>query len=145
MKAISYDRLSAYKNARLDESAAPATVKYELATLRKGLRIAMRSGKLVKCPEMPEFKIENTRTGFFELAEFRAVRAELPPELWGIVEVAYWTGWRVPSELMPLKWSQVDLKEGTMRLEPGTTKNGKGRIFPINMLPQLYGAIERQR
>jgi len=145
VKAITFDRLSAYKNARLEAGAAPATVKYELATLRKGLRIAMRSGKLVRCPEMPEFKIENTRTGFFELDEFRAVKAELPPELLGIVEVAYWTGWRVPSELMQMKWSQVDLEAGTMRLEPGTTKNGKGRTFPIDLLPQLYGAIKRQR
>ncbi|MCZ6719057.1 MAG: site-specific integrase, partial [Gammaproteobacteria bacterium] len=145
VNAITFDRVSAYKNARLDEGAAPATVKYELATLRKGLRIAMQSGKLVRVPHMPEIKVENTRSGFFELEEFRAVRAELPPELGPLVEVAYWTGWRIRSELLPMEWSQIDLEAGTMRLEPGTTKNGKGRTFPIDLLTQLYGAIKAQR
>jgi len=145
VKAISFDRLNAFINARLDEGAARASIRYDLAILRVGLRIAVRSGRLVKMPEMPSMKIENTRSGFFEPADFRAVRAELPVELRGVVEVGYWTGWRIRSELLPMQWSQIDLEAGTMRLEPCTTKNGKGRTFPVDTLPQLYDALKAQR
>ncbi len=145
VKALTFDRLTAYRNARLEEGAAPATVKYELATLGKGLTIAERSGKLLRRPPMPELTVENVRQGFFEFAEFQAVLAKLPPELRGVVKVAYLTGWRVPSELQPMRWSQVDLTVGTLRLEPHTTKNGKGRTFPFDVLPELRAVIEAQR
>lgn len=32
----------------------------------------------------------------------------------------------MPSEVLPLQWSQVDFKAGTVRLDPGTTKNREG-------------------
>ena len=144
-RAITADRLTSYRNARLDEGAAPATAKYELAVLGKGLTLAVRSGKLAKRPPMPEITVENTRRGFFEAAEFEAVKAELPEQLKGLVEAAYLMGWRIQSELMPMQWRQVDLKAGIVRLEPGTTKNGRGRTFPIGALPQLTAVFERQR
>ena len=42
-----------------------------------------------------------------------------------------------------LTWSQVDLQAGTVRLEPGTTKNQEGRTFP--MFPELRAVLEGQR
>jgi integrase len=47
------------------------------------------------------------------------------------VEFAYITGWRMKFEVLPLEWRQVDFKAGTVRLEPGTTKNKEGRTFPM--------------
>lgn len=49
------------------------------------------------------------------------------------------TGWRINSEVLPLEWRQVDLKAGEVRLDPGKTKNGEGRIFypPPNLLRLL--------
>jgi len=41
-------------------------------------------------------------------------------------EVGYTYGWR-HSEVLALKVRPVDLLNGTIRLEPGTTKNGQGR------------------
>ena len=38
------------------------------------------------------------------------------------------TGWR-KQEILTLKWNQVDLNERTVRLEVGSTKNGKGRLI----------------
>jgi integrase len=47
-------------------------------------------------------------------------------------QFAYITGWRTLSELLPLEWRQVDFSgAGTLRLDPGTTKNGDGRVFPL--------------
>jgi integrase len=30
-----------------------------------------------------------------------------------------------------LRWEQLDLERGFLRLEPGTTKNGQGRLIPL--------------
>ena len=49
----------------------------------------------------------------------------------GIPAFAYITGWRTPSEILPLEWRQVDLKAGEVRLDAGTTKNGEARTFPL--------------
>lgn len=47
-----------------------------------------------------------------------AVRKQLPEELRGIVTLAYWTGWRVASEILALRWSQVDRAKQLISLEP---------------------------
>src|SRR5262249_47424116 len=54
----------------------------------------------------------------------------------------YITGWRV-SEILGLTWRQVDFAAGTVRLEPGTTKNRAGRMFPFT--PELRALLEAQR
>jgi integrase len=50
---------------------------------------------------------------------------------------AFFTGWRVRSEVLPLTWAQVDEREQIVRLEVGTTKNREGRTFPYGVLPEL--------
>lgn len=45
--------------------------------------------------------------------------------------MAYITGWRVASEVLPLEWRQVDFNAGEIRLDAGTTKNREGRLFPF--------------
>jgi integrase len=94
-------------------------------------------------PYIPMLKEANVRHGFFERAPFEAVRSRLAPELHGLVTAAYITGWRTASELQPLPWRQVDLAAGTLRLEPGTTKNTDGRMFILT--PELREVLEAQR
>ena len=55
----------------------------------------------------------------------------MPAHLRGIVAFAYITGWRTPSEILPLEWRCVDLNAGEVRLEAGSTKNGEARTFPL--------------
>ena len=59
----------------------------------------------------------------------------------------YITGWRSKSEVQPLTWAQVDFTAGTVRLEPGSTKNRKGRTFVMTqgLRACLEGARERVR
>jgi integrase len=71
------------------------------------------------------------RKGFFEPEQFESVKGRLKPQFQGIVAFAYITGWRTPSEILPLEWRQVDMKAGEVRLDPGTTKNDDGRVFPF--------------
>ena len=84
------------------------------------------------------------RTGFFERADFEAVRSHLPEDFQGPITFACLTGWRVPSEILTLRWSQVDFSAGMVRLEPGTTKNDEGRVFPFGVLPELAHLLRTQ-
>jgi integrase len=43
-----------------------------------------------------------------------------------MIETGYTYGWR-DVEVLALRVRQVDLSAGTIRLEPGTTKNDQGR------------------
>jgi integrase len=45
--------------------------------------------------------------------------------------VAFATGWRTASEVLPLEWRNVDWSGRCVRLDPHTTKNGEARSFPF--------------
>jgi integrase len=62
-----------------------------------------------------------------------------------VATFAYITGWRVPSEVLTLKWRQVDLAEKTVRLDPGSTKNDEGRLFPYGAMADLAAAVKSRR
>jgi integrase len=112
-------------------------IKRELAALKRMFSLAIQARKLVTRPYTPMLRENNGRAGFFDREQFEAVRQHLRAALQPLVTVAYHTGWRIKSELLPLEWRQVDLKAGTIRLEPGTTKNRDGRLFVFASLPEL--------
>ena len=47
-----------------------------------------------------------------------------------MLDFAYKYGWR-KSEILKLQWEQVDFHAGTVRLEPGTTKNREARTVVL--------------
>jgi integrase len=59
------------------------------------------------------------------------VLAHLPAEIAAVIRFAAITGWRIRAEVQRLEWRQVDFDAGEVRLDPGTTKNGEGRVFPM--------------
>jgi len=138
--AITKDRLVEYANARLADGKAHATVRYELACLRRAFRLAE-----VPSPYFPSIEVNNTRTGFFEWPDLCAVLAHLPAYLHAPLTVGYFTGWRVKSELLPLQWSHVDWKAGTITLDAGSTKNNEGRTYPFGQFPELTAVLQAQR
>jgi integrase len=142
---ITPDRLTAYVRERFEQGAAVSTARNELNALRRAFRLAKRAGRVAHVPDFPQLTVHNTRTGFFEDSDFRAVLGELPPALRPALEFAYLTGWRVPSEVLPLTWAQVDFSAGIVRLEVGTTKNREGRVFPFRALPALDALLQAQR
>ena len=73
---------------------------------------------------------DNVRTGFLDDEGYLALRNELPEYLRPMFVVAYHVGNRL-GELRWLLWSQVDFEHNQIRLNPGTTKNKKGRTLPI--------------
>jgi integrase len=65
----------------------------------------------------------------------------LPDYLQPLVTFMYVTGWR-RNEVVGLEWRQVDLTAGTVTLDPGTTKNDEGRVFPVTV--KLRTLLEQQ-
>ena len=94
-------------------------------------------------PYIPMLKENNVRKGFFEREQFLTLRSNLPRWLQALLTFAYITGWRIRSEVKNLQWRQVDFKAGRVRLDPGTTKNDEGRIFPFT--GELRELLEAQR
>jgi len=127
---------------RQTAGASNATINLELANIKRIFTLAIQAGKVLHRPYIPMLKLNNTRKGFFERAQFEAVRRHLPAPLDGAVTLAYYTGWRTPSEILTLQWNQIDRKAGVMRLEPGTTKNTEGRTFQYAALTEVRDAID---
>ncbi len=122
----------------------PVTPKANRCTFDRAFSLAMKDTppKVTFRPHVPMLAEDNTRTGFFELHQFEAVRARLAPALQPLVTFMFLTGWRI-REVLTLEWRQVDFAAGRVRLEPGTTKNKKGRTFPFT--PELRALLDAQR
>ena len=140
---ITSDRLSSYIRSRM-AVAKPATIRLELAALKRMITLGLRAGKVAHRPFFPSLAVQNARVGFFERRELQAVLAELPADVGALVQFLALTGWRL-SEAKSLRWTQVDSVGGVVRLEVGSTKSGAGRIFPFAALPALATLIRTQR
>jgi integrase len=139
---VTSNLVARYIDQRQQEGAANATVNRELAGLKRLFRLAQRSTppKVTAVPYIAILKEDNTRTGFLESKQHDALAAETGKiGLWlrAMFEVGYTFGWR-HQELLSLRVKQVNLSAGTIRLEPGTTKNGEGRevsmTLPVKIL-----------
>ena len=138
--SITDQRVTRYVVDRQEEGAADSTIQKELAALRRGFNLLKVSHK----PDVPNLNPDNARKGFFGPGDLEGVVKELSDDLKPVVRFAYMTGWR-KGEILPLRWSQVDFNAGIVRLDPGTTKNKDGRVFPFRALPPLADLLEAQR
>ena len=143
MATITTSDVRAFAKRRQDAGASNGEINREITALKRMFTLAVQAGKLVSKPYMPLLKESNVRTGFFEPEQFNSVKNHLPVHMQPIVGFAYITGWRTPSEILPLEWRQVDMKAGEVRLDAGTTKNGDGRVFPFTS--ELRRILEDQR
>lgn len=139
---ITGDRIASYVAYRQDEKAAAATINRELAALKRAFRLGEKVGKVIQRPEVSMLREDNRRKGFFEAVEYRAVLEHLPEELKPVIQTAYITGWRIASEILTRQKHHINLQAEWLRLEPGETKNGEGRNFPLT--PDLREVLERQ-
>lgn len=119
-----------------------AEINNELKVLSRMFSLAFEAAKVVYVPKVPKLAEHNARKGFFEPDQFAAVCAHLPAFLRPLVTFMYLTGCRI-SEVRTLEWRQIDWQAGEVRLEPDTTKNDEGRVFPFTV--ELRDLLDRQR
>jgi len=122
--------------------ASNAEINRELTLLKRMFTLGVQARKLLHKPYIPLLEERNTRKGFFEQHQPASVLAHLPAPLQPVITFAFITGWRIPSEVLPLEWRQVDSAAGEIRLDPETTKNRDGRVFP--MTGELRALLEAQ-
>ena len=154
---ITKQRVGEYLQHRLQEGAARATVRYEIAVLNTAFSVAVEDELLTMRPMFKLPAVENTREGFFEPADFAALVVELPDYLRPVIRFLRMTGWR-KAEALGLTWDALDwddqAAEGARAPVPGPsacirlvgrrTKSGKPRTFPFNLAPELKALLLEQ-
>ncbi len=133
--------LNEYIERRQAAIVANGTINRELSLLGTAFRLGLENGKVLRQPVIHLLKEASPRQGFFEQEQFQAVRKRLPDDLQVAVTIMYTYGWRL-GEVLALQLSQVDLDAGTLRLDPGTTKNRDGRV--VYLTPELKTLLAAQ-
>lgn len=120
-------------------------INRELTTLKRMFSLAVQSGRMSHKPFIAMLSEAPPRAGFLAADQFEEIRRRLPESVQGVAAFAFLTGWRVVSEVVPLRWSQVDLAGGTVRLEPGMGKTGEARTFPLTRALRQVLKTQRAR
>ena len=123
---------------------AVATVNRELASLRHAFVLASHQTPpmVAAVPYIKLSKERNRRTGFFEWDQFAEVRKHLPDYLKPVMTVAYYTGWRAPSEICTRQPKHII--DDMLVLEAYEAKNEQPRKFPLDVIPELRETIDAQ-
>jgi integrase len=121
-----------YTLLRKKQGAANATINRELQILHRAFRLAYEADPpmVARVPHVPLLPEDNVRTGILDHAGYLRLRDLLPSPYRLLLVLGYHTGARL-GELLGLRWSQVDLERGEIRLEAHHTKTRKARVLPI--------------
>jgi integrase len=134
--------VTTYVARRQEQGASNGTINRELATLKPMVRLAYKHRKAGRLLLVERLKESAPRAGFFEDEQYRAVVRHLPADLRVAVGIAQRFGWRMRSEVLPLERRHLDLEQGTLTLDPGSTKNTDGR--KVYLTPDLKVALAEQ-
>ncbi len=140
---ITTANIKAYIVKRRADTPTPkeGTIKHELEAINRTFNLALEERRIHTKPHIPTLEANNVRTGFFTRAEVDRLVSHMTPTIGQFTLFGFLTGWRF-EEIRGLEWRHVDFAASEIRLDPGTTKNGDGRVFPMNAeLRALLNAI----
>jgi len=141
LAAIGQSDVDAYTVARQKGGVTGSTVRRELSTLTKALRVAYKANKLARLPALERPAEGEARTGFVEPADFAAIRARLPVDLQVLATLLYTFAWR-KQEALHLERRHVDLTTGEIRLDAAMTKTKRGRV--VFCTPEVHRLLSEQ-
>ena len=125
--------------SRRGHAVTPATINRELACLKRMFNVARKGlivlkGGIPGANPMAMVSLErehNERDRVLSAEEFRCLHDAAAPWLQPMLLIAYHTGMR-EGEIRSLRWDQIDLRAGTIRLKSHDTKTDEGRLIPLN-------------
>ena len=145
---ITTTKIRAHIEKRMGKKLSNASINRELAALKRMFHLAARSTppRVREIPYIPMLRENNVRKGFFEHEEYLALKNTFPDNLKPIITFAYHSGWR-KGEILNLTWDKVDLKQGTVRLDPGETKNDEARTLYMDeeLLKEMKALHSKRR
>jgi integrase len=145
-----------YKQQRRNDEAvnrgkkvSPATINREISVLRNALNVAVENERLRFNPLVRQgkalFTKENEKQRIFTNEEISALIAEATLPLKWFIILAINTGMR-ESEIMGLRWNEVDLGGKVITLEASRTKgNRKRAVFMNEVVAALLSERKLQR
>jgi len=142
--SVSTDFIDRYIDKRQQEGASNASINRELALLKRAFKLGHKCTppKVQVVPGFHMLREDNVRPGFLEAGQYERLARECAKHgLWmrTLFELAFSYGWR-HSELLGLRVNQVSIVEHTIRLNPGETKNKKGR--EVTMTPLVCQLLQ---
>lgn len=126
------EKRKAVKN-RYKRTPSTSSVNREISLLRHILNHAVKYGDLDRNPlaGVQLVKEDNIRKIMIEEPEFDTLIDKADEPLKPILLMAYDTGMR-KNEILKLRWDQVSMKHGTVRLEQSDTKTSEPRVIVLS-------------
>lgn len=141
---ITTDRIREFSSKRQATGAPNSTVNRSLALLRRMFSLAQQDKKLRDVPFVPMLTEPAARKGFLDYGDFQKLRQALPEHLRPVVTLGFYTGMRL-GEIKNLQWSNVNLIDNEIILDPGTTKNDESRTIPLDgELPEMLRILRQK-
>ncbi len=145
---LSQRHVDEYRTRRFGEKTrkgtppSPATLDREVELLKRFLNYAVACGRLTHNPiaKAKLLRKPNVRRTVVSEEAFQCLHAAAEECFKPILAVAYETGMR-KREVLDLRWEQLDLKEGVIRLLPQDTKAQDARV--VYLAPRALEAVRR--
>ena len=148
LRSIAPKMVDKYKAKRIKEGASNNTVNHELVCLSHIMKMAIRWRYVEQNPvaSVEKLKVPKRSPRFLSLDEIdRLLEASRRSYIYPIIMTALHTGMR-KSELLNLKWADIDFNQGTVTVQPKedwNTKNYKPRT--VFLTPILYEMLQEHR
>ncbi len=138
---IDADVVRQFQADQQKQKLSSGSINRSVSALRRMCNLALEDGRLKTVPYFPMLKEAPARSGFFERGQYEKLLVVIADYLRLPLALGYFTGMRL-SEVLGLKWEQIDFLNGTITLRAGETKNDQGRIIPV--VPQLATRLIEQ-
>ena len=136
---LSLGHIEKFRQMRMTEKthtgrpAKPSTINRDIANLRAMLNKGVKYSKIDSNPIQSVSMLEenNVRDRVLTLEQFQSLLQKCPESIRIQVLIAYHLPMR-RSEILNLRWEEIDFKNGFIRLSGDRTKNKSGRVIPLH-------------